>query len=220
VRRFGRGYWLGLIAAIGLTAAAVLAFVGTGDGSPDSGGAATHGSKPAGASRFGGPAGVGVDWANPVRDGSVGVLSLSSAAAYLTFAPITSEDLGSPSRILVSDPVTVVDASDRVVALEYAGSPYGLFWIVESAARQMTNEWLLSQADVCTTTKTCEGEWSKVDIGGAQQALLTTGPRATSLTFVVGGVRYEVFGPPETFAGEEATGVAQALETAIALGTG
>lgn len=160
--------------------------------------------------------GTSIDWKDPIRDGSITVSSAEEAKRDVTFTPVTSAELGTPT-ILESDPALVPDAAARSVAFGYSKSEYGLFWIIESDAGTKSNDWFLSLSDQCAQTKTCEGKWSTADVGSGQQALLITGGETTTaLTFVTGGVRYDVFGPPDTLTASGATAVGTALEEAVA----
>jgi hypothetical protein len=204
------GLLLIVVASVALAGVAVIAVARN---SVDSSGRAVTQEQTNQASDIGG---TSFNWKDPIRDGSITVSSVEEAKRDAAFTPVTNSTLGTPT-ILESDPEIVPDAAARSVAFGYPKSEYGLFWIVESEGGTKSNDWFLSLPDQCAQTKTCEGTWSTVDVGSGQQALLITGGEtATALTFVTGGVRYDVYGPPETLTASGATAVGTALEEAIA----
>jgi hypothetical protein len=204
------GLLLIVVASVALAGVAVIAVARN---SVDSSGRAVTQEQTNQASDIGG---TSFNWKDPIRDGSITVSSAEEAKRDVTFTPVTNSALGTPT-VLESDPTLVPDAAARSVAFGYSKSQYGLFWIVESDAGTKSNDWFLSLADQCAQTKTCEGTWSTVDVGSGQQALLITGGETvTALTFVAGGVRYDVYGPPDTLTASGATAVGTALEDAVA----
>jgi hypothetical protein len=148
------------------------------------------------------------DWDNIVRNGLT-VDALAEAQGYLSFEPISPRSLGSPLRILVSDPAQF-ELDARSVGMEFKDPTYGHFWIIENAS-QTTQKELEGLVDQCKSSPKCEGTWSVVDIRDGVRAVLIEGPPSTLLEWLESGLRVVVMGSPDEFTGDEAISVANAI---------
>jgi hypothetical protein len=152
--------------------------------------------------------GPAFDWDNIVQNGLM-VDDLAEAKGYLSFEPISPRSLGSPLRILVSDPAQF-ELDARSVGMEYKDPTYGHFWIIEKTT-QTTQKELEGLVDQCKSSPKCEGTWSVVEIRDGVRAVLIEGPPSTHLEWLESGVRVVVMGPPDEFTGDEAISVANAI---------
>jgi hypothetical protein len=113
--------------------------------------------------------------------------------------------------MILSDPnAGGVSKEDLAFALIYDHPQYGRFHVIERAS-QTTQQELESLATTCDPAKGCEGEWTVVDLGDGVGALSIRGPVATSLTWLKGGVRFDVAGPSETFTQNAVVAVARSF---------
>ncbi len=164
-------------------------------------------SPPVGQVQSTGTSEVTPDWKDPLNGGGGGVAVSSEDAAVqdLSFSPIFPKGFN-PDAIFVSDP-TALPTDLRGVAYRVNDPQAGLFWIEEEAT-QGTNAGVLALASQCDPNQGCEGQFSDINLGNQQMALLIVGPVATSVLWVQSGVLITVEGPAASFTGDAATAAA------------
>jgi len=158
-------------------------------------------TRPADQAQEGGPV---PDWDEPLVNG-VEVSGVDEARSSLAFEPRLPAELGSPARLLMTDPDSVGPAS-RVFAAIYDHSSYGRFWVIERVSE-------MTQAEPRSWTKCdpaigCEGARTLITVGDSIEAILREGPNATAVVWLVGDLRFDVVGPADTLAAKEAVEVA------------
>ena len=150
-----------------------------------------------------------LQWDGSMLVYSLEVSSIPEAATKLPFVPIASLTLGDPISIFVSDPAAV-PVEDRAISLTYQHPSYGRFVLGEQLS-QTTQQELEALADGCDPSQGCEGTWTIVTIRETTKALLVAGPGSTFMSWLVGPIRINLLGPPDTFDTSEAMAVANSV---------
>lgn len=149
-------------------------------------------------------AGLPINWNNPLGVG-VEVSSVQSVMGQLAFTPVQPPaSLGDAVGVFVSPPE--IDLQERAIGWVYQSSTYGRFFITEEIS-QTTQQELESLAG-CDPNTGCEGSWTVVTLQDGTRGLLIAGPASTGIVWLNGNLRFDVFGPPDTFTVSNATAVA------------
>lgn len=136
------------------------------------------------------------DWSNPIAGIEVG--SREEAQKYVPFDLVVPRGLGTPEKILVTDP-ELTSLGDAVVAFLFETPEFGLVIVKEhlpdvpAVAYDSVNEDLLKYNELPTT----HGTFSLVRVRNERQALLTTSEDEAEATifWLEGGVEYIIQGP-------------------------
>jgi hypothetical protein len=150
------------------------------------------------------------NWANPIE--GVRAPSLAQAESTLPFDARTPKGLGTPSKILLSDPA-MVSAKQIVIAYLFDDPELGLVVIKEhlpdvdpSTYVEENRELLKYNGDVNT-----HGRFSVVSIRGGIEALLTESEDGSEATifWLEDGIEYIVNGP--SLNGQDVVAVAERI---------
>ena len=172
---------------------------------------ATYGSGP--------PVGITINWEHP-DPMTRRVDSIETARGLVRFSVRLPPGLGQPTDVFVS--VDEVPAEHRLLILRFEHPKFGVF-LIQQLPLPMTvaaaDEALATLAERCRSSKRCAGDWSLPALRSrGRPAVLIAGPpepghAATAAIFNdrLRKVRVEVLGPPETFSGEAAVAVADAV---------
>jgi hypothetical protein len=152
------------------------------------------------------PPGRTINWDQPLTGGVI-INSLQEAEGQLGFTPVEPTKLGTPKKILITDPASS-ERPDRAIAWVYDHPVFGRFFVAEA----MTT---LSQDDLEALVKCGEGEagcdssgFSLVPIRGDVKALLNEGPVSVNITWLEASVIYRVAGPAETLSTADVIAIA------------
>ena len=148
------------------------------------------------------------NWDAPFVD-SVSVPGLAVAASKVAFHPKAAAALGKASGTFVHG--SVPDRARQAVAFVYDHKTYGRYIVVELPTA-MKPEALAEMAAACQTG--CEGSWTMIDLPNGLRGLLVAGPVSNGVVWVDGKVRFDLFGPAETFSVDAAKAMAAELAAA------
>ncbi len=138
------------------------------------------------------PEALPVDWNSPL-DGGISVTA-DEAAASLAFPPVFPRLLGTPAKILINSDVVPVE--HRAMGAEYTSDSGVQFWLMEQPT-DWTNA-TLEGLSICPSSG-CLGTWKIFPLPDGNEALINAGSGSTAVTWVAGGVRFDIVGPPTTF---------------------
>lgn len=151
------------------------------------------------------PSSIPLVWNEPIFN-PLEQVNGEQASSHLSFQARIPEGLGQPRQILVTHPDSA-DRPDRVLALVYEHAQFGIFDAIQ-ALSETNQEDLEAIAMQCLPATGCEAEASIEEVDQGVRALLLEGPRATSITWLRGKVRFDVLGPSDTFTRERAIEIA------------
>ncbi|HEX6506027.1 MAG TPA: hypothetical protein VF221_00190 [Chloroflexota bacterium] len=151
---------------------------------------------------------VNVDWSNPFVD-RIARAGVGEAARDLHFPPVAPAELGHPLAVFVHAQVSAPD--QQALALVYQSSTYGRF-IVQEEPMPMTQAQLESLAQTCQPVS-CEGSWTIVTLPDGTRALLISSSASNGVLWLRNGVRFDVYGPPDTFTVADAEVIATKLSS-------
>jgi hypothetical protein len=155
------------------------------------------------------PHGPEPDWDN-LLVGALEVPGVTQAVSYLSFRP-TLPALGPPDKVYVGGGDRPTKST--TVGMRFTTEAYGRFWLLEQES-QTNQEELEALASSCDPEKGCEGSWTLTKLDDGTVALSIAGPKATSIVWLRGEVRFDVLGPSATFTTASAAAVANGVVTA------
>ncbi len=200
-----------LVLALAATAVALLVRHSAGPVADHPGSQQSAGTEPEG----------GIDWNNPFPD-SVAV-STAQAISDVSFTPLVPANVGTPTRVLVSNPANTPRA-DREVAFVYNSPTDGQFVVFENVIPSLTQADLEARVQLNNPspapgeTVSTSAVFSVVTIRGGTRAVLevvsppsSDGMGPNSIEWLNSGVNITIMGPDGTFTPQVATAIANAV---------
>jgi hypothetical protein len=151
-----------------------------------------------------------LDWSQIFADGEK-LPDIATAASRLPFRPVAPAAIGRLRAIFVHRGVK--SRARQALGLVIDHPAYGRFLLSEEPTT-MTAAQLATIAARCDPAHGCEGTWRMVSLPNGTPALLVAGPASTGLLWLRKSVRFDVYGPPDTFTVASATDVANTIAIA------
>ena len=150
-----------------------------------------------------------INWEQPLRGGVIRD-SVQDASDELMFAPIAPAGLGTPEKILITDP-GASDLPDRTIVFVYDHPVFGTFSIEELRAT-ITQEQLERLLTCGEEEVGCDASgYSLVKVRGDITALLNAGSVSTNISWLEQDLFVLIIGPAETLSPDEIVQIASLI---------